>query len=262
LRIVFALLLLASLARARDLEKGKQLLKEGRFKEAEEALAPEARKENQSIEAHLFLAMALLKQQDFQKTETVLKEARRLDPKSSEVPTLLGWLYLEGLQDARRAVPEFRAAAELLPDSPEAHNNLGTAFDRLGEFDRAIESYTKAIALRPDYPEALSNRGWSSFHKHEAAPARQDFLRALAIQSTDAGALLGLAQLAKERGDLAESASAYRRLLAASPNFVYVMDLLELYVKRYWLLGTSVLLATWAGLSVQKRKRPHGAKEE
>lgn len=262
MRIAFILLLLASFARAADLEKGKQFLKEGKFKEAEGEFSLQAQSETGSGEAHFFWGLALLKQHDFQRAETVLKEAKKLDPKNGEAPTLLGWLYLEGLQDPRRAIPEFEAAAVLSPHSPEAHNNLGTAFDRLRQFDRAIESYNRAIGLKPHYPEALSNRGWASLHHHDPASARRDFLSALAVRPNDAGALLGLATLAKDRGDLAESASAYRRLLAASPNFVYVMDLMEVYLRRYWLLGMSLLLVCWVGLSVQRRKKLHRLKEE
>jgi tetratricopeptide (TPR) repeat protein len=262
MRIALTLLLVASFAGAADLERGKELLKEGKFKEAEAELFLQSRKETGSAEAHLLLGLALMKQRDFQRAEAVLREAKELDPKNAEGPTLLGWLYLEGLRDPRRAVPEFEAAAVLSPHSPEAHNNLGTAFDRVQQFDRAIESYSKAIGFKPDYPEALSNRGWASLHHHDHASAREDFLRALAFRRNDAGALLGLATLAKDRGDMAESASAYRKLVATSPNFVYVMDLLEIYVRRYWLLATSVLVMCWVGLSVQRRKKLHRPKEE
>ena len=237
-----------------SLEDGKRLLKEGKFKEAAEEFGREARAAERAPEANLLLGLALLKQNDIGKAEAALKEAVRLDLKSGEAHTLLGWLYLEGRRDPSQAIVEFQAAVRTSPNSPEAHNNLGTAYDRLRQFDRAIENYGRALALRPDYPQALSNRGWSNVHRRDLTSARTDFRSALAIDPNDSGAISGLAQLSKESGDLREAATQYRKLIAGSPNFIYLMDLLEVYVRQYGLVFVSVLVIGWIGHSLQKRR--------
>jgi Tfp pilus assembly protein PilF len=251
-----------TLAWSGDLEEGKRLFNNRKWKEAAERFALEARKGERSAEANLLWGLTLVKQHDFDRAETVLKEATRLDPKSEEAHTLLGWLYLEGLQDPRRAIPEFLAAVQAFPNSPEAHNNLGTAFDRVGDFDRALESYGRAITLRRDYIEALSNRGWSSLHRKDPISAKRDFLSALSIRPNDPGALSGLAQISKEKGELSASAAAYRKLISASPNFIYVMELLELYTRQYFLVGAFVLMMASVGLSLQKRRKFRKKREQ
>jgi Flp pilus assembly protein TadD len=55
------------------------------------------------------------------------------------------------------ALEHFRAAAEIEPMNPDAHNNLGAALAREGRFDEAAESFRKAIELAPDHQGARRN---------------------------------------------------------------------------------------------------------
>jgi Flp pilus assembly protein TadD len=55
------------------------------------------------------------------------------------------------------AIEQFRAATEIEPMNPDAHNNLGAALAREGRFDEAEASFRKAIELAPDHPGARRN---------------------------------------------------------------------------------------------------------
>ena len=48
-------------------------------------------------------------------------------------------------------------AIKLKPDYADAHNNLGLAYHRKGEYDKAIASYNQALAIDPNYKKAKEN---------------------------------------------------------------------------------------------------------
>jgi tetratricopeptide (TPR) repeat protein len=59
-----------------------------------------------------------------------------------------------------------------------AYNNLGNAYDDVGDSDKAIEAYNKAIALNPDFKEAYYNRSIAYDRKGMHAKEKSDILKA------------------------------------------------------------------------------------
>ena len=57
------------------------------------------------------------------------------------------------------AIAAFGRVVALMPDSAEAHNNLGIALRTAGRRDEAIAAYHRAIALKPDHAAAHNNLG-------------------------------------------------------------------------------------------------------
>lgn len=55
------------------------------------------------------------------------------------------------------ALASARAALQLAPDNPIAHNNAGVIFDRAGHPDVAARELKVAVQLKPDYEEAHYN---------------------------------------------------------------------------------------------------------
>jgi tetratricopeptide (TPR) repeat protein len=48
-------------------------------------------------------------------------------------------------------------AIKLKPDLPQAHVNLGNAYERKREYDKAIEAYNQALAIDPNHKKAKEN---------------------------------------------------------------------------------------------------------
>jgi Flp pilus assembly protein TadD len=50
-----------------------------------------------------------------------------------------------------------RSAIELMPDSAEAHNDLGVALASMGQVDEAADHFRRAVELQPEFAEARRN---------------------------------------------------------------------------------------------------------
>jgi len=59
-------------------------------------------------------------------------------------------------------------------DHAEAHQHLGTIYNRRGEFATALTSFQRAVEIRPDYAEAY-------YHMKDAYEGLRDFENAIAV---------------------------------------------------------------------------------
>lgn len=67
-------------------------------------------------------------------------------------------------------IAEAREAISLLPNFPEAYNNLAAGYETLGLWDKAIEAANQALRLKPDFQLAKNNLAWSLSQKKINAP--------------------------------------------------------------------------------------------
>ena len=66
-------------------------------------------------------------------------------------------MALGNQRNFQAAIAHLVIATEISPESPEAHNNLGLAYELTGQPDQAIEQYREAVRLRPNNSTAQRN---------------------------------------------------------------------------------------------------------
>ncbi len=92
-----------------------------------------------------------------------------------------------------KAIETYRRAIEQDPDYVISYNNLGCAYDDLGEFDFAAVWLKKAIGIRDDYKEAHNNLGVAYIHLGEFEQAITNLKRAIQLDESYAFAYFNLA---------------------------------------------------------------------
>ena len=76
----------------------------------------------------------------------------------------------------REALFRYEKAAALHPDNPEVQNNLGVAYESIGETSRALAAYKKALELAPQ--DAKIKRNYARFAEYYTSVQRASSLPA------------------------------------------------------------------------------------
>ncbi|HEY2991025.1 MAG TPA: tetratricopeptide repeat protein [Candidatus Binatia bacterium] len=248
-----------SLDRDPQWQQGRNFLAEGKTEDAKQVLTELSKKYPKAADVYLFLAIASLRLRNPQAAEAEIQKALALDSNHVEARTLRGWIELEVKRDYAGAVADYSKVAELKPDWPEAHNNLGVAWKKKGELDKAVASFTRAVELRPEYSEAWSNRGWVHAEEKKWHEARADFEQALKFNPKDEGALYGLAQAQRAIRDYAGAETTLKTLISRAPNFVYWLEWGQVkLVHYYWVLLVAAGLVYLNSRFQRSRRELHG----
>jgi Tfp pilus assembly protein PilF len=76
----------------------------------------------------------------------------------------------------REALYRYEKAAALHPDNPEVQNNLGVAYESIGETARALAAYKKALELAPQ--DSKIKRNYARFAEYYTSVQRASSLPA------------------------------------------------------------------------------------
>jgi Flp pilus assembly protein TadD len=86
----------------------------------------------------------------------------------------------------REALFRYEKAAALHPDNPEIQNNLGVAYESIGETSRALTAYKKALELAPQ--DAKIKRNYARFAEYYTSVQRASSLPAPSVSASAAAA--------------------------------------------------------------------------
>lgn len=112
-----------------------------------------------------------------------------------------------------QAIDTMRRALAMQPADPLYHNTLGTILGASGDFDSAIASLHRACELQPGLATAWYNLGVMLTRCVRNEEATEALKRAVALAPDNMDARALLADLLRMRGDVAESAAEYRKVL-------------------------------------------------
>jgi tetratricopeptide (TPR) repeat protein len=105
-----------------------------------------------------------------------------------------------------------------LPDSPEAHNNMGSALRGLGRLDEAASHFRRALEIKPNFAKAHANLGGVLRSQGRASEAETHCHRALALDPDSAPTLVLLAELRADQGQFGEAQAFLERAIAIEPQ--------------------------------------------
>lgn len=163
---------------------------------------------------------------------TLWADAAAKQGENSVSGTSLGAVYLEGEMD-QRAFEILKRSVELNPYEPLAHNNLGIAYQRLGEYEKSEHHYLRALSLKPDYYGAHVNLGMLFAIKGDFERAI-DILTALLAEHPQVSNLhFRLGYVYEKAGKLEEAIKEYEKSIELTPHIINPYEsLARLYLEK------------------------------
>lgn len=131
----------------------------------------------------------------------------------------MGGAILLQLENPREAELFLRNAVLVKGDAAEAHNNLGLALTRLGQFTQAITSFRDALQIRPRYPNALLNLGNAFRRAGQWPEAIEAYEAARALAPSDADIHYNLAGAYQSLGELDKAIASYHAAISGRVPF-------------------------------------------
>jgi Tfp pilus assembly protein PilF len=170
------------------------LLAEGRDADAETYSKKVLKRDEHNIDAMLNLAEIWYGQQKYELARMVLDNARKVDETVPAVWNMLAFVYL-ALDQRPLALDAFRKAADLRPDFPEAHNNLGAMLNESNDCDGATQELTLAVRYAPTSAQAHLNLGNAFRCSRKYLEAEKEYLKAIELDPKATDPLFNLAVL-------------------------------------------------------------------
>lgn len=127
----------------------------------------------------------------------------------------------------------FEHALRVTEGNYVAHNNLGIALARQGDFEKASRRYRLALQIRPNYAEAYCNLGNAQARQGNLGEALSSFTRALQIKPDFPETHNSLGLVLERLGETEKAASHYAEALRLKPDWLEAHNNLgNLYVAR------------------------------
>lgn len=122
------------------------------------------------------------------------------------------------------AIAHLRESLRINPADAEAHNNMGGAYQRLGQFAEALEEHQRALQLNPRLVEARYNMGVCYQAMNRFEEAREQYRQATRAQPDYAMAHYNLGTTLTSLGNLNEAAAVFREAIRLAPNYAPAHD--------------------------------------
>jgi len=118
----------------------------------------------------------------------------------------------------QKALEEFKKAAEIYPNYPDAWQQIALAYFRLGNNELSLESYQKALALNPNEPTTYGNMGIIFFQKGDINQAIELYQKALKLDANYADAYLNIGSCYGTKGEFAKAVDNFLKCIQLEPE--------------------------------------------
>ena len=219
---------------AKRLEHVAALIRDNRMAEAERQLAAISRTAPNSPDVLNLMGTIRAKQNRLNEAEALFLQVLQIEERFTPARMNLSYLYMVR-RAPDKAIFQLREVLRLEPNNAEAVQKLPALLLAQGKFDECIsfiENLRKAGPVSPDLLVMLGDAYVAKGSLTEAEPA---YLLALEDRLDNAGALLGLAQISRLKGEMRETSIYLARVATLSadsnsPEFLYKFALLALRV--------------------------------
>ena len=217
-----------------NLERVAALIRDNRMAEAERQLASISRTAPNSPDVLNLLGTIRAKQNRLNEAESLFLQVLKIEENFTPARMNLSYLYvLKRAPD--RAIFELKEVLRLDPNNAQALQKLPELLLSQGKFDECITFIEKLRSAGPVSPDMLVMLGDAYVAKGSLTEAEPPYLLALDNRLDNAGALLGLAQISRSKGELRETTIYLTRVATLSadsnsPEFLYKFAVLAMRV--------------------------------
>jgi len=170
------------------------LLATDRLEGAEQEARKVLKADEHNIPAMVNLAIAYYSRKRYELARMVLENARQVAPGEAIIWTKLAFTEI-ALGNRAHAIEDFKKAAELRPDYPEAQINYGAMLVETEDYANALKHLEQAVQYAPSSPQAHLNLGNAYRGAKEFDKAQREYERALYLDPKLVDAYYDLAVL-------------------------------------------------------------------
>lgn len=206
-----------ALTLSQGLELAQKLLRRKQFDEAERLYRTILDHWPDEPDALHYLGVLQHARGDGAAAEALIRRAIRLMPEEAGPWNNLGNV-LVGLQRIDDAIAAYSRSAELDPQAPEAHNNLGSLYRRRGDLEAAEAACRHAVQLCADFAAAWYNLSRVLIERNQVAEGLQAHAKAITLMPRNVQSRDQVVRALVLLGELDEAARLYREWLAEDPD--------------------------------------------
>jgi tetratricopeptide (TPR) repeat protein len=217
------------------LDKGAELLADGKLEEAKEVYLEAIEVITDSAEIYQKLGDSCLKLKQWQDAVVYYQKALELNPDNYWTYYSLAQALIEQNQ-YREAVKVAQKAIAIEAELPLAYRQLGTIYLELQQWQKVIEVLEKAIALEPNFSWVYYDLGKALIHEHLWQKALICYQKFIELEANFWEGYFRLGEVYEKLKQQDKAVEAYLQSIKLNPDFAwhyyYLADIL--FSQRSW----------------------------